>query len=273
MFNTSIRIGESVNNKRIVEEFQCSPQGGMRKSNKTNTLVLVSKHTGTNVYTDKIINGIYHYTGQGMKGDQSLTFAQNKTLSESNVNNVKLHFFDVFHEGEYVYLGEVRLESNPYQDDQVDTEGNLRKVWIFPLRILAENELDSFIDQELLNEQFDQQLKTLRDMDVETLKTRAINSGSQASSRKTTTKTYIRNPFIALYTKRRAQGICELCSEFAPFSDQLGEPYLESHHIIWLSNNGPDTIENTVALCPNCHKRMHILCDKSDLIKLRNIKR
>jgi hypothetical protein len=29
--------------------------------------------------------------------------------------------------------------------------------------------------------------------------------------------------------------------------------------IIGLSENGEESIENTVALCPNCHRKMHIL--------------
>jgi 5-methylcytosine-specific restriction protein A len=97
-FIPAITIGEVVGNGRIVDEFLCSPQGGMRRSKKNNCLVLVSKHvaSSTKVYDDKVIDGVYHYTGQGMNGDQSLTFAQNKTLAESPTNNVALHFFEVF---------------------------------------------------------------------------------------------------------------------------------------------------------------------------------
>lgn len=53
----------------------------------------------------------------------------------------------------------------------------------------------------------------------------------------------------------------------APFIDAKGEPYLEVHHIIWLSHGGADTIENTVALCPNCHRKMHILQSADDVEK------
>jgi len=65
--------------------------------------------------------------------------------------------------------------------------------------------------------------------------------------------------------KRRANGFCQLCEEPAPFKDKKGEPFLESHHIVWLSKGGDDTIENTVALCPNCHRKMHSLNLKSDI--------
>jgi len=146
-----IKIGDTVSNSRIVEEFKCSPQGGMRRSKTTNTLVLVSKHvvSKSKVYDDKTIGNIYHYTGQGMKGDQSLLFAQNKTLAESGTNNVNVHFFEVFKEGEYIYMGLVNLADTPYQDVQDDEEGNARKVWIFPLQLAAKDNPQSYIDHGL----------------------------------------------------------------------------------------------------------------------------
>ena len=45
-FDPGLKIGEEINNDRLCEIFLCSGQGGMRKSNKTNTLVIVSKHVG-----------------------------------------------------------------------------------------------------------------------------------------------------------------------------------------------------------------------------------
>ena len=46
MFNPGLQIGEDINNARRCEIFRCSPQGGMRKSNTTNTLVIVTDYTG-----------------------------------------------------------------------------------------------------------------------------------------------------------------------------------------------------------------------------------
>jgi 5-methylcytosine-specific restriction enzyme A len=65
-----------------------------------------------------------------------------------------------------------------------------------------------------------------------------------------------------------ANGICQLCEEEAPFLDNTGVPYLETHHVQWLSRNGPDTLGNTVALCPNCHAKVHVLDLESDKKKL-----
>ena len=83
-------------------------------------------------------------------------------------------------------------------------------------------------------------------------------------NKKVTTGVFVRNPYIAELAKRRANGICQLCLSKAPFQNKLGRPYLETHHIVWLANGGEDSIENTVALCPNCHKKVHILNRKKD---------
>ncbi|MDE5966863.1 MAG: HNH endonuclease [Lachnospiraceae bacterium] len=85
------------------------------------------------------------------------------------------------------------------------------------------------------------------------------------------TKQYNRSVFVSAYTKRRAGKYCELCGEMAPFLDKDGNPYLEIHHVVWLSNGGEDSINNTVALCPNCHKKMHIVQESKDVHFLQKI--
>lgn len=77
-----------------------------------------------------------------------------------------------------------------------------------------------------------------------------------------------RSPEIAAYIKKQANGICELCQQKAPFQKKDGELFLESHHIKWLSQGGLDKIKNVVALCPNCHRKMHILNNSADVKKL-----
>ena len=79
------------------------------------------------------------------------------------------------------------------------------------------------------------------------------------------TSTYVRSASVVEQVKIRADGFCQLCKKEAPFKDKEGKPYLEVHHIIWLSRGGPDTIENAVALCPNCHSKMHIIDDPTDI--------
>ncbi len=58
---------------------------------------------------------------------------------------------------------------------------------------------------------------------------------------------------------RRAKGKCENtdCINKAPFKNDDGEVFLESHHIVFLSDNGQDELDNMIALCPNCHREAH----------------
>lgn len=87
---------------------------------------------------------------------------------------------------------------------------------------------------------------------------------SHPASITSTITQYHRNPCIAECVKRLAHGRCQLCGEAAPFHDNNGIPYLESHHVVWLSHGGADAIDNVVALCPNCHRKMHILHNLDD---------
>ena len=60
----------------------------------------------------------------------------------------------------------------------------------------------------------------------------------------------------------RAGYQCEINSEHTSFTTVNGRQYVESHHIIPLKyqdqfNFNLDTVDNLIALCPNCHKAIH----------------
>jgi predicted HNH restriction endonuclease len=80
---------------------------------------------------------------------------------------------------------------------------------------------------------------------------------------------YTRNVLIKEFARRVAKGICQLCESDAPFLDNQGNPFLEVHHIKYLSKGGSDTIENVVALCPNCHRKVHLLELEEDFTKIK----
>ena len=61
-----------------------------------------------------------------------------------------------------------------------------------------------------------------------------------------------------------------MCDKPAPFKKKDGSPFLEVHHIDFLSNGGDDSIDNVSALCPNCHRKMHALAIQSDISKLKS---
>lgn len=78
-----------------------------------------------------------------------------------------------------------------------------------------------------------------------------------------------RSAKVAAYVKERANGICQLCNKPAPFYNKTGEPFLECHHVVWIARGGIDEISNAVALCPNCHRKMHILDIDGDVQYLK----
>lgn len=79
------------------------------------------------------------------------------------------------------------------------------------------------------------------------------------------TTAYLRDPFVKAWVLSNAEGKCEACQLPAPFHRTDGTPYLEVHHLIPLSEGGSDTISNTLAVCPNCHRKLHFSLDKESL--------
>ena len=67
----------------------------------------------------------------------------------------------------------------------------------------------------------------------------------------------VRNHDVVAETLLRAKGVCEICGKDAPFLNKSGQPYLEVHHIVRLVDNGDDHPDNTIAICPNCHRNQH----------------
>jgi 5-methylcytosine-specific restriction enzyme A len=76
------------------------------------------------------------------------------------------------------------------------------------------------------------------------------------------TTIFFRDPKVRAWVLKYANGKCEACHSDAPFLLTGSFPFLELHHMIPLASGGPDTIENTVAVCPNCHRRAHLSHDK-----------
>jgi hypothetical protein len=131
-FDPGLRIGEALTNEELSRLFQCSTYGGMRRSHRTNTLVLISKGSG-GTYFDRWDGETFHYTGMGLTGDQKLEATQNKTLAESDTNGAAVFLFENPEPNRYLFLGRVGLAGAPYLERQPDRDGNERRVWVFPL--------------------------------------------------------------------------------------------------------------------------------------------
>lgn len=79
---------------------------------------------------------------------------------------------------------------------------------------------------------------------------------------------YERDPAVKAWVLDNSRGLCECCSDPAPFLDSDGRPFLEVHHVRRLADGGSDTTTNAVALCPNCHRALHYSQDLKELLEV-----
>ncbi|SDD55351.1 AAA ATPase domain-containing protein [Paenibacillus sp. CF095] len=146
---SDLEPGMVIDEYKLTDLFKCSRQGGMRRSLKTNSLVLLS-YKGKPPYTDifKDENGLWQYTGMGRIGDQNLQYSQNKTLLNSNETGVKLYLFNVDN-GRYKFEGRVLLAGSPKKESQLDEKEEYRSVYVFPLLEIGShmNAYDFFMEQ------------------------------------------------------------------------------------------------------------------------------
>ena len=120
------------------------------------------------------------------------------------------------------------------------------------------SEASSLVDQDEFFGELEKKVQDSRTGSPEERKRRLKTS--QKIPRKKAVKSYefTRNPDVIAEVLERADGSCEDCEEPAPFRRASNnEPYLEVHHKTWLSRGGKDSVENAIALCPNCHRKIH----------------
>ncbi len=127
-----LKVGDKIINKDIAAYFLCTNQGGIRKSKKTNTIVVIAKFDNCS-YKHRWEEDTLYFVGMGKKGNQEMK-RQNKSILEAKTDGFSLHLFELYEEGTYIYGGEVELVEKPHIEEQVDDEGNMRDVIIFPLK-------------------------------------------------------------------------------------------------------------------------------------------
>jgi len=259
--------GQVLTNEQICHHFSVGNMGGMRRSLERNLLVLMSDPF-KGLYQDRWEGDVLHYTGMGKIGDQGLAYAQNKTLDQSPRTGIAVHLLEALEPERYTYAGEVELIHKPYRDEQVDDNGKMRSVWMFPIKVKQGGMVPELTVEQARAIEESQRQKA-RQLSTDELKERAKRAKKRPSLRNIQAAIYERDAAVAVYAKRLAKGICDLCEEPAPFLNKKEEAYLECHHIIWLAKGGEDTIENTVALCPNCHRKMHVVNGRADKVKLQ----
>lgn len=198
-------------------------------------------------YEDELLDdGRFLYTGEGRDGDMTMD-GGNVAIRDHETNQDELHVFEI-NEGAWqvTYVGE--FEYNDHWWTRLpDRNGNMRDAVRFELVPVGglTMEIESDIEGMSVEELYELAEKSV--------------SGEDGTSKSTTaTRNRLpRSDAVRRYALQIAKGVCQGCGEDAPFLGEGGEPFLEVHHLHRRGDGGPDHPDNVIALCPNCHRRVH----------------
>jgi len=105
---------------------------------------------------------------------------------------------------------------------------------------------------------FDAEVRRSRNLSQDERRRRLCLAPRVPRRRQVTVSVFDRNPHVVADVLERANGVCEGCNKRAPFLRRKGNsPYLEVHHRKKLAEGGEDTVDNAIAICPNCHRKAH----------------
>jgi 5-methylcytosine-specific restriction protein A len=176
-------------------------------------------------------------------------------LANQPQSSTTVHLFEVFQKNQYAYAGRVALVGPGETEQQLDEDGNLRTVFVFPLKLRSVDQPPIPTVEQIEKIRRDRQRKLKTKSAAELRQLAAAGGKRNPGLRKVATVQYERDEHVVAYVKKEAYGICDLCRKLAPFTSADG-PYLECHHVEHLADGGADAIDNAVALCPNCHRKM-----------------
>lgn len=135
---TLFRVAHTFTNSELRTTFGGSPQGGIRYSGTAEnprSIVFITSIAGSvspdNPYHDRWEGGVLYYTGEGRKGDQTMTRG-NLALNVSASVGCPVYGFAKRGPDQYVYLGRYRM-TGVSEEEQQDSHGDRRKVFVFQL--------------------------------------------------------------------------------------------------------------------------------------------
>lgn len=231
------------------QRFKGNPRSGISTPAESSVIMLFTGASGEqHGYSDGWTSEhTFDYYGEGQTGDQEFKRG-NLAVRDHVVTSKSLLMFEATRKAHVKFLGEMtcvgyRIVSAP------DTAGNIRNAIVFELLITESLTGDRFPDGQ---EEFT--LPT----GIKELLTAALEDSADTRSKETRViSTRRRSEAVKRYARVRAEGTCEGCKSPAPFTTRDGRPYLEVHHVHRLSDGGPDRPDAVIAICPNCHRRVH----------------
>lgn len=188
-------------------------------------------------------DGAFEYFGEGQIGDMQMAKG-NAAIANHSTFGKSLLLFRKMRAG-LQFVDEMIYETH-HVEQAPDREGAMRNAIVFELWPI-----------ETVRAEIPDQI-VIADLDLEDLRRRALEASQEAPGRAPRqTNVFERSATVRDYVVARARGVCEGCASPAPFLRSNGTPYLEPHHIRRLTDGGPDHPRLVIALCPNCHRRVH----------------
>lgn len=151
----ALTVGELYSNEEIFKSLKLSNAGGIRLSLHDKVVLRAAIMTsvqdfhgaGENPYHDRMEGSILTYTAAGKLGEQTLA-GVNSRLIEQKTLNFPIHGFVLIANRRdkavgpkrWRYLGLLEYLRH-YPDLQIDSEGKVRRVWLFELRIHEEQKV------------------------------------------------------------------------------------------------------------------------------------
>ena len=245
-------IGEKYSrSKDIHDRFGGSRQSGIAPSALHPYVFLFTGKSGESYgYEDgwQANKDVFLYTGQGQIGDMEFKLG-NKAIRDHVKNGKQLLLFYSLGKGKPVeFMGEFECSSLELGKGPDRNANNRVTIRFNLLKVNHETFFDADVDTKLSGKS------------IVELRQAALKSVSPPETTNWHLSKKIqrrRSQNIKEYVLKRANGICELTNEEAPFFKSNGEPYLEVHHINRLSDGGLDHPINCAAISPNAHKEIH----------------
>lgn len=244
--------GRVYNRRRDIHaKFGGQQQGGIVTPSQHPLVIIITGEEGLeHGYADRTRDdGVFEYFGEGQVGDMVMQRG-NLAIASHAAEGRSLFLFRKTTEG-LRFVSEMVYDKH-HTEKAPDREGNERDAIVFELRPLS-----------AVVETTEETPQTEPIRTLEELRALAKAATSLISKTSSVRNVYQRSCDVRTYVLARADGNCEGCKNPAPFTRKNGTPYLEPHHIRRVSDGGPDNPSFVVALCPNCHRRVHAGIDGS----------
>lgn len=228
-------------------------QGGILTPREAPLVLIVSGERGERYgYDDHWDDeGVFHYYGAGQSGDMEFVRG-NRAIRDHQTNGRALHL--LLEDGDQLaYWGELVYAGFDEVDGALDQHGEPRRAIVF--RLVPSDDGAAPAPAPERSEPAAERRWT---MALDELAEQVEATGPPPTdAREARRRIYRRSEALKVLVRRRAAGRCEGCGREAPFLDRQGRPYLEPHHTTRVADGGPDVPEHVIALCPDCHRRVH----------------